>query len=161
MDQKYSLGIGKEDGSVRSGHIGNREGSTNRAYGSNDPRACTKKQGDPLLPCRIDNGPKPRLGHGQKPRRDCQQGPSLQQTHGNSRAVLGLTNLTGPGQVFKVNKGPIKGNLEAPAPKKTPRRERDPGVSESPTTTIYEVVGKVELIPVFEAIARPSQAAGT
>ena len=41
-----------------------------------------------------------------------------------------------------------------------PRRIIDLGMSGSPTTTIYEVIGEVELVPTSQAIAGPSQAVG-
>lgn len=42
----------------------------------------------------------------------------------------------------------------------TPRRMKDPGMSRSPTATLYGVICEVELVPTSQAIAGPSQAVG-
>ena len=46
-------------------------------------------------------------------------------------------------------------------PRGTPRRMLDPGPPGSPTATLYEVVGEVELVPTSQAGDGPSQLAGT
>ena len=45
-------------------------------------------------------------------------------------------------------------------PRGTPRRMIDPGMPGSPTATLYEVIGGVELIPTSYAIVGPNQAPG-
>ena len=46
-------------------------------------------------------------------------------------------------------------------PNGTPRQMLYPGPSGSPTGTLYEVIGEVELVPASQAGAGPSQPAGT
>ena len=46
-------------------------------------------------------------------------------------------------------------------PSATPKRMLYPGPPGSPTGTLYEVIGEVELVPASQADAGPSQPAGT
>ena len=160
--RKHSPRTGQENGPVKGGHTGDREGTIGRAGGNNDSRACAEEQGDPPLSRGADSSAEPSPGTGRTCGGDCQQGSSVRQTHRDGGILLGLADLVDSSQVFEVDERPVEGDNRSSCPSRgPPRRMTDSGLPGSPTAGIYEAVGEVELVPSAQATAGPNQAAGT
>ena len=97
------------------------------------------------------SGLQPDPGIGRTSGRGHQQGTPLRPFDGICGSVFRPEDAPDPREVLTNDEGSVEGDPEGRTPSSIPRRVLYPGPPGSPTGTLYEVIGEVELVPPSQA----------
>ena len=135
------------DGPETGGDLGYGKGTTGGTGGCYDQGACPEERGDLEVPGIASHRYGPGPGVGRSSGKGRQQGAPLRPSDGVADPSSAQYTLQILVKYSRSMKDLLKEIQKLLPPSSTPRRMLYPGPPGSPTGTLYEVIGEVELVP--------------